>query len=649
MPKHPRHRLPRGALLYCASLLASASFAAEPRLPGLRPNDPNAFTLRLLARAKEKQLESAKGWEVFHDFQFAEMGEESGIRFKNRVVDDAAKNYKAVHYDHGTGMAAADVDGDGLTDLFFANQSGGNELWRNLGQGKFENITAKAGVALADRVCVGASFGDIDNDGLPDLFMTTVRMGNVLFKNLGGGRFQDITKEAGVGAVAHSSGVQFFDFNNDGLLDLFVCNVGRYTTDEKGEGGYYIAARDAFRRYRNPDFNEQSLLYLNMGGGKFKEVSSEMNLKHSGWSGDASFCDVNRDGWPDLYVLSMSGEDKYYENDHGKGFVDKTAGVFGKTPWGSMGLKFFDFNQDGLMDLFVTDMHSDMTQVQIKAGAQDFSAGFAKQKSEQWCSIEWSAEALRGASNSIFGNAFYQAGSDGKFTEVSDKIGAETYWPWGVTVADFNADGYEDAFITAGMGYPARYAINSLLLNESGRKFVDAEFVVGVEPPKDNRIEKVFFSIDPAGADKENPLAKFAKGKTNVIGSASSRSSVAFDVDGDGDLDIVTLDFNDRARVFVSNLSEKRPLRFLKVKLVGTVSNRDGLGATVKVRAGSKTFTRYHDGKSGYLGQSLIPLYFGLGGEAKVAGVDVLWPSGKKQTVENEVGINTLLTITEPK
>jgi hypothetical protein len=502
---------------------------------------------------------------------------------------------------------------------------------------------------MADKVCVGASFADIDNDGLPDLFVTTVKMGNQLFKNLGGGKFEDITQSAGVGYVGHSSGAVFFDFNRDGLLDLFVCNVGVYTSDRKGDGGYYIAERDAFRRYQNPAYNEQSILYQNLGGGKFKDVSGEMDVQDFGWSGDATFGDVNNDGWPDLYVLNMSGENHFYENDHGRRFVDKTSTYFGKTPWGAMGVKFFDYNDDGRIDLYVTDMHSDMTTLQGNAGKRDFRPGFAKAKSEQWCSAEWTPAAFRAASNNIFGNAFYENRGDGKFAEVSDKIGAETYWPWGVSVGDLNADGFQDVFVTAGMGYPVRYGINSLLLNESGRRFVDAEFVLGAEPPKDNRIEKVYFTIDTTGADKDHILAKLGKGKLNVIGSISSRSSAAFDLDDDGDVDLVTNDFNDHPRVLVSNLAEKRKIHFLKVKLIGTTSNRDGLGALVTVRAGDKSFLQPNDGKSGYLSQSLIPLYFGLGDAAKADSIEVIWPSGKKQTVAENIPANGVMTVTEPR
>src|SRR5262249_14349513 len=156
---------------------------------------------------------------------------------------------------------------------------GGNQLWRNAGHGKFENITAAAGVGLEDKICVTASFADIDNDGLPDLFVTTVRMGNFLFKNMGKGKFKDITQDAGLADARpprHSSGAVFFDFNNDGLLDLFIVNVGVYTTNDKGRGGFYLGRRDAFQGWHFPSRSEQSVLYQNLGGGKFKDVSKEM-------------------------------------------------------------------------------------------------------------------------------------------------------------------------------------------------------------------------------------------------------------------------------------------------------------------------------------------------------------------------------------
>jgi hypothetical protein len=637
------------ALLILSSThtLFSAEGAAARQT--INPYGQTENTLRSLEENKQKQIQNARTWNTFHDFQFVDRYEESGIRFEHHPVDDGARDYKAVHYDHGNGLAIADVDGDGKLDIYFVNQLGASQLWRNVGRGRFEDITASAGVALADKIGVAASFADIDNDGRPDLFVTTVRMGNALFKNLGGGKFKDITAEAGLSVkrATHSSGSVFFDFNKDGLLDLFVSNVGVYTRNEKGRGGFYLGRSDAFQGWQFAGRSEQSVLYQNLGGGKFEDVSRKVGLEHQGWSGDATFCDLNQDGYPDLYVPSMSGEDKYYENDHGRRFVEKTSSYFPKTPWGAMGVKFFDYNLDGLMDLYVTDMHSDMTTLQIKAGDKDFSPRFEKQKSDVWCSAEWSPVARQSASNCILGNAFYQNQGQGRFVEVSARLGAETYWPWGMSVADLNADGYEDIFVTAGMGYPLRYAINSVLLNEGGQRFVDSEFVLGVEPRKGNRIEKEFFTLDCSGEDKKHPLCRDKTGTLSVTGALSSRSSVAFDLDEDGDLDLVTNEWNDHPQVLISNLSEKKPVHHLKIKLIGTVSNRDGLGATVKVQCGPKTYTRYHDGKSGYLSQSSMPLYFGLDTTTTVDRIEVIWPSGKKQLLAERIPVDALLTITE--
>src|SRR5690606_9798420 len=158
---------------------------------------------------------------------------ESGIRFVHEIVDDAGIAYKLVHYDHGTGLAVADVDGDGLLDVYFVNQVGPSELWRNRGDGTFEDVTERAGVGLPDVVRVGASFADIDNDGDPDLFVSAVREGNFLFENDGTGRFTDISDAAGVTYAGHASGAVFFDYDRDGLLDLFVTNVGQYSTAER--------------------------------------------------------------------------------------------------------------------------------------------------------------------------------------------------------------------------------------------------------------------------------------------------------------------------------------------------------------------------------------------------------------------------------
>jgi hypothetical protein len=381
----------RGLLLLTSALPLTGRGAANDPAPAGSPTEPTERQ----ARRQRLQIQAAAGQNAFHDFHFTDRTAESGITFRSRAVDDVGKHYKPIQYDHGTGIAAADVDGDSLTDVYFVSQLGGSELWRNLGNGKFDNITASAGVGLKDKICVAAAFADIDNDGDPDLFVTTVRGGNVLFENLGGGRFKEISQEAGVDYVGHSSGIVFFDFDNDSWLDLFVCNLGKYTTNERGAGGYYVGITNGFYGHLYPELQQRSALYKNLGNRKFKELPAEV-LNHSAWSGEASFADLNGDGFPDLYVLNMQGDDHFYLNQGGKKFVDQTADYFPKTPWGAMGLKFFDFNNDGRLDLFITDMHSDMTTRQIgtQAGPRP---GSEKVKSEAFCTVEWTEAYLQGA------------------------------------------------------------------------------------------------------------------------------------------------------------------------------------------------------------------------------------------------------------
>ena len=376
------------AVVGVAAVLFVAAPAAQRGQPVVAPApiqfpNPDIGVDALTARASA-QRETVDQFKVPYDFQFTDRVKDSGITFVHHVVDDAALYYKPVHYDHGTGVAAADVDGDGLVDLYFVNQVGGNQLYKNLGGGKFRNITGEAGVALADRIGVTASFADIDNDGDQDLFVTTVREGNVLFENDGRGRFRDISKAAGVDHVGHSSAAMFVDYDRDGLVDLYVCNVGQYTNDNRRPDGAFVGLTDAFSGHLHPERSERAILYRNLGRNRFKDVTAEVGLGDAGWSGDASFADLNGDGFPDLYALNMQGSHHYFENDGGRRFVDRTAQYFPRTSWGAMGIKFFDYDNDGRPDLFITDMHSDMS---VEVGPDK-----EKLKSR----MEWTKDFLQG-------------------------------------------------------------------------------------------------------------------------------------------------------------------------------------------------------------------------------------------------------------
>jgi hypothetical protein len=629
-----------GAIAAAAFVAVYTRATAAPATPEVRypPEDTSA----LLAARKQLQLKTVDQFKVFYQFEFEDKLPQSGITFVHHIVDDAAKDYQPAHYDHGNGIAVADVDGDGLYDIYFVSQTGGNELWKNLGGGKFKNITAEAGVGVPGRISVSAAFADIDNDGDPDLFVTTVRGGNLLFENDGHGHFRDITHEAGIEGAAHSSGAVFFDYDHDGLLDLLVCNVGRYTSDRKGAQGEYAALPDAFNGHQFFDRYEFPVLYRNLGHNRFKDVTAETGLKPVGWSGDATFTDLNGDGWPQVYFLNMQGANHFFEN-HGGKFSEQTSRYFPKTPWGAMGIKFFDYDNDGRLDLFITDMHSDMWS---DAAPEDEKKKAPKPLGE---------DMLMGPTgNFVFGNALYHNLGAGKFEEVSDRMGVENYWPWGPSIGDFNADGWDDIFIAASMNFPFRYGINSLLLNNRGQKFLDAEFLLGVEPRRGGRTHAPWFELDcsTVAADAKKYYRDPCKGQTGkimIMAPLGSRSAAVFDLDNDGDLDIVTNEFNSPPQVLVSNLSARRPIHWLKVKLNGTVSNRDGLGAFVRVVSGGRTLTKYNDGKSGYLSQSSLPLYFGLGDAQRVDRVEVDWPSGHRQVITQDLRANDVLQVTEPK
>ncbi|MBS1818141.1 MAG: VCBS repeat-containing protein [Acidobacteria bacterium] len=635
--------------------LAAVLAESQPTAVVVPPDaaDPKWTELR-----RSTQETAAAALNARHDFRFVDGVGTTGLTFRQGASVDLGKYYRATHYDHGTAVAAADVDGDGLVDLYFVNQVGRNALFRNVGQGHFEDVTDAAGVGVGDRACVGAAFADIDNDGDEDLFVTAVREGNLLFRNDGHGVFTDVTREAGVGGTGgHSSGAAFFDYDGDGRLDLFVTNVGKYTRDARRPDGRWISFPDAFAGHLHPERSEASILYRNIDGRRFEVTSPLSGLVHSAWSGDVTPIDVDADGRPDLYVPSMQGHDQLWYNLGGGRFENRGRRIFPATPWGAMGVKVLDWNGDAQLDLFVTDMHTDMSS--------DLTPDAEARKHDPKTMFPLAFLGTDG--NHVLGNALFTGERDGTFTDRSDAAGVETGWPWGPSVGDLNADGWPDLFVGAGMNYPFRYHGSDLLLNDAGLRFVPAEFTLGVEP-RPRRIVP-WFELECDGADikhdicsgEQGPVmnedhrspAQRGKGEARhghvtVWTARAARSALLLDVDGDGDLDIVTNTYGDIPQVLVSDLAQRGPVHTLQVRLQGRRSNRDGLGAVVTVRAGGRDQVQVHDGKSGYLAQSIVPLYFGLGEASEAERITVRWPSGQQQQVRGPLRPGAPITIREP-
>ncbi|HET6880162.1 MAG TPA: CRTAC1 family protein, partial [Pirellulales bacterium] len=554
---------------------------------------------------------------------FHDMLPESGIDFRMR--QQLAEQFKLNLYDHGSGVAVADYDGDGDDDVLFLNQFGENGLYRNRGDGTFDNVTDQAGpLALADRLCVGAAFADYDNDGDQDLYVTSTRGGNVLLENEGSGRYQDVTERAGVGLVAHSQTPAFFDYDNDGYLDLFVTNTARWTEEDyDNEGRYYPGAGFIWTHVFNPEDREYNVLYRNNRDGTFSDVTGESGLAGKGWSGDVAVFDFDGDAAIDVLVTNMFGRSQLYRNDGYGHFDDVTRETLGKTSVGAIGAKAFDYNNDGLLDLFITDMHSDMwigfkDSHLVEPGRKfDSIAGpklapdTPQREYMQILEKRFREELGLDFDHVLYGNSLFRNEKAGKFTELSDAAGMETFWPWGIAVGDFDNDRYQDVFIPSGMGLPFFYWPNSLMMNGGDGTFRDRAAQEGIEPPLGGQL--------------------IAEDRPGGNAPRSSRCAATADFDGDGRLDLIVNNFSDRPYYFQNQFPRRHYVAF---RLQGTTSNRDAIGALVKLYRGDEILVQQVQCTGGYLSQSSKVLHFGLGNDATIDRVEIRWPSGTRQVID---------------
>ncbi len=441
---------------------------------------------------------------------FRDRARESGLTFRmSFLASEQGEFFKTNFYDHGCGVVVGDYDGDGFDDIYFLNQAGPNGLFRNKGDGTFEDVTRKAGVGLGDRVCVGATFADYDNSGRQSLYVTSTRGGNVLFRNLGDGTFKDVTAEAGLTHIGHSQTAVFFDYDNDGYLDLFVTNTAQWTSNTRPAGAHHYLGPTSFDRLiASP--KEQNILYHNNGDGTFSNVTARAGLAGKGWGGDVAVFDYNGDGLLDLLVTSMFGVTQLYQNDGNGIFSDVTNAVLGRTTFGTVGCKVFDFNNDGRLDLLLVDMHSDMwlpeTLDPRSLPPEKLKRKYAHRRgpyystSPEGVALEQRfMDCLRcRPEDVVFGNTLYEKLPSGLFAEVSDRANMETFWPWGIATGDFDNDGHEDVFLPSGMGFPFAYWPNALMMNNGNGTFTDRAEETGIEPPVEGEYSKEQIGGKPA-------------------------------------------------------------------------------------------------------------------------------------------------------
>jgi enediyne biosynthesis protein E4 len=569
---------------------------------------------------------------------FKDVTAESGITFQMAFLPaEQGETFRVNLYDHGCGVVVGDYDGDGDDDIYFLNQLGSNALFRNDGQGHFDDVTDQSGdIGLSDRICVGGTFADYDNDGDQDLYVTSTRGGNVLFNN-DAGVFRDVTEAVGLTFVGHSQTAAFFDYDNDGDLDLFLTNTAHWTSDEfDKQDRYYPGPRDFWVLATSS--REPNVLYANQGDGTFTNVTEEAGLAGRGWGGDVAVFDYDDNGTQDLLVTNMFGQSQLYRNNDDGTFIDVTNQVLGATSWGAIGSKAFDFNNDGRLDLLIADMHSDMwmpweaSDEEVESIAknherkyQGVSGPYALSGSKRTeKELEFSDAFRINYKHVVFGNTLYKNEGDGRFSEMSDAAGVESLWPWGVATGDFDNDGDVDVFLPTGMGYPYFYWHNYLLVNVGNEKFVEASEASGVEPPKQGQF------LEGNYGDKRRPR--------------SSRCAAVADFDGDGRLDMIVNNFND-APYYYRNDSPRQ--NYIALRLTGAASNRDALGARVEVHVGSQIMVRQVESAGGYLSQSSKTIHFGLGQHETVDAIEIRWPNGARQRL-GPLAINKTHAVREP-
>jgi len=526
--------------------------------------------------------------------KFTDITSSSGIGFKHY---NGAYGEKLLPETMGGGVGFFDFDNDGAQDLLFVNATAWpwradtsakpptQALYRNDGKGHFSDVTAGSGLDVS-LYGMGVAFGDFDNDGRVDVFITAVG-GNRLFRNLGGGKFADVTKVAGVGGAPEgwSTCAAWFDADNDGRLDLFVGNNVQWSMEIDLKVGFKIDG--AKRAYGQPTSFAGTFpqLYHNDGDGTFSDVSarSGVQVKNANTgvpvakSLGVAPVDLNGDGWMDLVVANDTVQNFVFTNSGNGTFqeIGMLSGVAfdanGQTR-GAMGIDAARYRNDDALGIAIGNFANEMTAL------------YVSQKDPSLFTDEAIPEGIGPASRLLlkFGVFFFDYDLDGRLDLLS-------------------CNGHLDEDIVK-LQKSQSYAQPAQLFWNCGAS-KGASFAV--------------VSTNKAGTDLFKPLV--------------GRGSAFADLDGDGDLDAV-LTQTAGSPLLLRN-DQQLGHHWLRLKLTGTKSNRDAIGAWIKVRAGSVTQSRQVMPTRSYLSQSELPVTFGLGPSDKVEAVEILWPSGRKQAL----------------
>ena len=566
---------------------------------------------------------------------------ETGITFSNRLSAAAVANNRL--YEIGSGVALGDVDGDGWVDVYFCRLEGGNVLYRNLGNWKFEDITARAGVACPNQFSTGCVLADIDGDGDLDLLVNSFGGGTRALLNDGKGRFTEMTNSS-LHQLFGATSMGLADVDGDGDLDLYVSN---YRTDtlvdhppglkmgqrQQADGSVIVEPVRRFLTLTNlagglevVEKGEPDFLYLNRGGGRFSasrwdsgifldEENRPLTEPPTDWGLSVMFRDINGDGLPDLYVCNdfVHWPDRLWLNEEGKRFRAAPRHALRNFSLSAMAVDMADINRDGYDDIFVADMLSPHREFRAWQRPDTLRG-----------TVNWPIEDPNFRPE-VTRNTLHLARGDGTFAEIAQLAGvAATDWTWSALFLDVDLDGWEDLLLSTGADHDVQDLDALPEINRSvGWKTPETRLKAFAKLPRRELSSVAIRNRRDLTFDNVSAVWGF-----NAVGVAHGMALA--DLDNDGDLDVVINCLNAPARILRNRSSAPR----LAVRLKGAGANTRGIGAKIKVRGGPVTQTQEMIAGGRYLSSDDAMRVFAAG-DARQLEIEITWRSGRRSLVKD--------------